>query len=125
MKKKPDRKVTAAADELMRIKKDVAKWIRGCKALDLRKAREGKALKERFAVIGRKAALLKGKKKISEREWAAVYDEQMQWSKNFDKWKRNYKALDLQKVREGKALFKKRLDAIKLKVALLRRKGLR
>ena len=119
MKKKPDREWTAAENEILQIKKDFKKWKRGGKALDLRKAREGQALKEQFAMIGRKAALMKRKKKIPEREWAAVCGEQMQWSKNFDKWKRNYKALDLQKVREGKALFDKRFAVLGRKLALL------
>lgn len=125
MKKKPDREWAAAENELLQINEDFKKWVRGGKALDLRKAREGKAIKERFAAIGRKVALLKRKKKIPDEEMAAVYDEQMQWSKNFDKWKRDHKALDLQKVREGKALFDKRLAVIRRKVALLTKKKLK
>ena len=119
MKKKAGHEWAAAENEILQINKDFMKWERGGKALDLRKAREGKALKEQFAMIGRKAALLKKKKKIPEREWAAVCDEQMQWRKNFDKWRRDYKALDLQKVREGKALFDERVAVLGRKLALL------
>lgn len=119
MKKKPDREWTVAEHELLQIKEDFKKWVRSGKAMDRRKIRDGKALQKRLTMIKRKHELMQKKRKIPDREMRSVYDEQKQWRDDFKKLKRDYKALDLQKVREGKALFNERLAVIKRKLGLL------